>query len=166
MATYWSKADESVIRMAQEVIDEFHPDLEEARIGFLFRDPPQFSQGRMVLGKAKKDSAQDQALLPLDIIIWVAYDYWGKAMPEQRRALIDHELCHCRYDSEEEKASMVGHDVEEFLEVIERYGMWRPALMRLEQTVRQLELPIEKPDAAEGGRGELVAVDPEKVKAW
>lgn len=62
------------------------------------------------------------------ISIW--YEGWVNMTPEQRRALIDHELCHCIVEEDEEtgntKLGMRGHDIEEFNEIVSRHGFWRP----------------------------------------
>ena len=42
--------------------------------------------------------------------------------PEQRRALIDHELSHCSFL--DQVPEMRHHDIEEFKHIIERYGFW------------------------------------------
>lgn len=37
----------------------------------------------------------------------------------------------------------VGHDAEVFFAELREYGAWRPTLVELEQTIRQLALPLE-----------------------
>lgn len=156
---HFYKADPSVISTAREMIQKYHPNLRNARIGFLFRDEPTRSQGKFVLGKAMKVSDREKALVDLDFIIWVAYGYWMNRPSEFRMALIDHELCHCDYDEHEEKASLRGHDFEEFVEIIERHGFWNQGLRSLEGRIRQLKLDL--PGDERPARGDVVAVDPD-----
>jgi len=129
MATTWEKADESVLKMAQEIIDKYHEPLRDALIGFLFRSEPGMSNGRTVMGMAKKVSEANKILLELDFIIWLSRPDWQGFEPSQRRALLDHELCHCAGDIYD-GWKIRGHDVEEFAQIIERHGLWLYDLQR------------------------------------
>ena len=125
------EVSEEVIEMAQEIIEQYHPHLENAKVGFIFKDKAGKSGGRVVLGQASKVSEKQQAAgLDLDFLIWLAKDYWDTMTSHKRMALIDHELCHCEYD-EIDGASIRGHDVEEFGDIIDRYGLWRNDLIAI-----------------------------------
>jgi hypothetical protein len=67
---------------------------------------------------------------PLDFfLITVALDVWESLEPDQREALIDHELCHfTETDDEPPMPSLVGHDLEEFAVIVERHGLWEPSM--------------------------------------
>ena len=154
----FSKADPSVVETAKEMIVKYHPGLRNARIGFLFRDEPARSAGKLVFAKVMRVSDREKVLINLDFVIWVAFEFWSMQDTATRQALIDHELCHCRYDDLEDKASLVGHDFEEFGEIIERHGFWNYELSKLKDQVRELMMGL----GGEGAeRGEVVAVDPE-----
>lgn len=142
MPTYYEEAPDEVIELAQEIIDKHHPWLKTAHIGFIMRDKAQKSSGRVVLGTAQKVSAKLHVHLNFDFIIELAKDEWEGLTSLQRRALIDHELCHCGWDGF--NARMRGHDIEEFHCIFERYGFWRPRGSRdLADAVQvALELPI------------------------
>jgi len=156
----WSEASASVIEMAKELIDEFHPHLKEARIGFIFRDEAPVSRGNYTLGKATKVSERMKVLIDLDFVIWIAEDVWEKLDTERRRALIDHELCHCRYDPAD-GASIRNHDVEEFVDVVERHGFWSCDLLRLESIAKgQKQLKL---DLGQEQRGEVVKMEVKQV---
>lgn len=130
MSTHWEKVGQDVIEMAQELIEKYHPSLQFARIGFLFRDPAPKSNGRIVLGKASKVTPSIMPLLQeeLDFIIWFSLDVWQEQLDSrQRLALIDHELSHCFMENNE-KPTLKGHDIEEFNAVIQRHGLWLPDL--------------------------------------
>lgn len=124
MAAEYFQASSSIVALMEEVVEQHHPDLAEARIGVLMRDVAPRSQGRRVFGKAKKVGPELKVLLPHDFIIWFAQDVWEELDHIQRRALVDHELCHCTIDNE--KAKMKSHDLNEFLCIFERYGFWWP----------------------------------------
>lgn len=161
MSSEWIKAPESVLHLAEELIREFHEHLQGANIGFVFRATADKSGDKLVLGKAAKVSARDKLYSNLDFIIWLAQDWWmGLLTNHQRRALLDHELCHCIFDEETETYKLRGHDIEEFQEIIERYGLWDESLRhagRALAVAAQGYLPgFEKVTTS----GALVALDP------
>ncbi len=160
MTATWSKAEEHLISMAERVIRRWHLHLLDARVGFLFRSESSASQGREVIGKAKKVSEELKSLLDLDFIIWISKPAWLALSPEGREALLDHELSHCAGD-EEDGWSIRGHDIEEFVAVIERHGLWDLALARL--AAPQVQLRFEEFRATEFERGAVVAVEPERL---
>ena len=160
----WSKANDEVLATARVAIDQWHPELVNARIGFMFRDEATKSQGRQVWGQASKVADKMKALVNLDFVVWVAFDIWESLTSDQRLALIDHELCHCQYYAAEEKAVLRGHDIEEFLVVIERHGYWNKSLFRLELQNRQLKLDFFGDESQfDEHRGDVVSVDPQEV---
>ena len=81
-------------------------------------------------------------------LIWLAADHtahWRD--PLRWEALLVHELTHCELVEEEDKdgdvtivPSIRAHDVEEFGDVVRRYGAWNSDLKSFGQTVRQLSL--------------------------
>ena len=133
--------EDGVLELAQELISKYHPWLENWRIGFLFRSERMTQRGdRFVFGQASKVSAKTNALLPaeekLDFLIWIAQDWWWDATDKERAALLDHELCHCGQDGK-----MKDHDVQEFVCIIERHGLWYPDLARMGKAAQQYTLP-------------------------
>ena len=155
MAVEWVKASDDVIETAQHLIDEYHPGLEEARIAFLFRGDNPMSGGKRVYGNASKVSAQWKPLLTdeFDFVIWLVYDEWKMANKKQRKAMLDHQLCHCVLENGE--ASIKGHDIEEFTAVIARWGEWQHDLEDVGRAFRQEPLL----NVPSGRQGKLVAVD-------
>ncbi len=65
----------------------------------------------------------------------IAWDTWQALSGPQRIALVDHELTHIGQDGE-----IVGHDVEEFAEIIGRHGAWKPDLTAFLEASRQQPL--------------------------
>lgn len=131
MAAEYAQADQDIVDMVTEVLEQHHPDLAEARIGILIRETAPKSNGKRIFGRAKKVGPELKVLIPHDFIIWFAQDTWEELTPFQRRALVDHELCHCTVTND--KAKMVSHDLNEFLVIIERYGFWWPMAEEAEQ---------------------------------
>lgn len=147
----WPAGDD-VRQLAEEIIGESHPHLADAEILYLMRYPSWKAKGKTVGGVTCLATPQHKALTGnkgLAFIITINSEEWDRLPAPQQRALLDHELCHCEYDStkdEEEGDSpwkLVGHDVEEFGDVIERHGLWHDDLRLFADEVgRQLELGL------------------------
>lgn len=151
MATIWSKAPDHVLEIVRRLIDLYHKPLREARIGVIMRSDAPRSGGRIVYGQAEKVSVKAQVYAPYDFIIWLAKDRFQLRAPFQREALIDHELCHCQWDMDT-GASIRPHDVEEFTEILERYGYWWPHADEFAAVAQQAQL-------FEEGHGGVIALD-------
>ncbi|HWR66992.1 MAG TPA: putative metallopeptidase [Bellilinea sp.] len=141
----WEEASPSVIHIAEELIEQHHPWLKDARIGFVFRNEAQKSQGRMILAQASLVPSKLQVYLEFDFMIWVSKKDWeGRLTSAQQEALIDHELCHCM-PNQNGGWAMRPHNVQEFWEVIQRHGLWSNDLQRgreLLTRIVQEELPL------------------------
>lgn len=154
-----------VERIAGEIIasEIEHEHLRQARILYLFRRGAWTSKGKTVYGKAKKVTGElafvAQQLLarqigeqiekgeppaftgssrPLqyDFVLEINRETWPNLTDLQRKAIIDHELCHCLIDTKG-KTSITGHDVEDFGSVIRRYGLYMQDLKAFGKAVRQ-----------------------------
>lgn len=155
-------ADSDVRELANDIIAHHHPHLADADIVFLMRSPTAKAKGKITLGTAKKASPEHKALYQgdVDFIVTLAGAEWKDMTNRQRRALLDHELCHCVGDSEN-GWGLRGHDVEEFAEIIRRHGLWHGDLETVGETVRQLDLGLDDPGAGKPGKdvfGEDVTV--------
>lgn len=124
--------------LAAELISEHHPHLLEHRVDFLFRDPTRMKAGHTVLGTARKVSglaaylAQPEAAEPHPFfVIELAGTEWPYLKPQHQLALVDHELSHCWAQWDERNGrhvlSMKPHDLEDFVGIAERHGLWLPA---------------------------------------
>lgn len=152
-----------------------HKNLSEVRIDYLFVDKAPVSHGRVVLGRARKVGGLNAFLAAVgDIaeyrdglgvftepapffVIVISHDTWADLKDHQRKALVDHELCHCIGDfnkAGDPVLSMRSHDFEEFAEVIERHGLWSAASTKMGTAVaEQLVLAIEEISDFYGGLG-------------
>lgn len=144
-----------VEEIADRIIPEWHPHLEEAVITYLFRVSKSSwaSQGRTKLGAAKKLSTEARHLSgDFDAEVVVDSFHWNLLDENQREALVDHELCHlvvatdadgqelCRPDGRP-RLTIRGHDVEAFADEIRRHGLWRDDLVVAARAV-QIHLPV------------------------
>ena len=161
MTVSWNEAPDSVLHLAKQIIDEYHPDLESASIAFLYRSEPGNKNGKDILGQAAKFPEKMRPLVDVDyhFLIWLSFPDWNRFTDKQREALLDHELSHCTMVERdgEEFPEMRGHDIEEFNHILERYGFWlnsmRPTVKAVEDAL-QLPLPaFEEPEHEPGTIG-------------
>jgi Putative phage metallopeptidase len=129
--------------LLRELVDAHHRDeLHEARIALAWCTSwkPDVD-GRVTLGKCKKASDLDRELMAFDFVILLRRSFWRNetVTDAQRAALLDHELCHAglKFDErgdpvEDARGRPVyrtkKHDVEEFINVVKRHGIWRHEL--------------------------------------
>lgn len=134
-----------------------HEHLAEAHIGYLWTSAPCSSKGRTVVGMAEiplfrcnkwQKGRQEQQIrewfgeIPDFIITLDAY-YCQDASDIEFLSLIEHELYHCAQETDEfgtpkfkketglPTYAIAGHDVEEFVGVVRRYGAVNPAVQDL-----------------------------------
>ncbi len=127
MAVEWDLADDHLLEMARSIIRDHHEHLLEARIAFLYRSEASKSGGKFILGMAKKVSEEMKTLINFDFLIWISKPHFDNLEIDQQRALVDHELCHCGRNINEEWI-IRKHDFEEFRAVIQRHGIWNDDL--------------------------------------
>ena len=143
--------------LANELIPEHHPHLLIAKILYVFTDQRRKRCDRVRIGSSQKLSSTERFLASgldgvehgPDFLILFDSVQWAELTKPQRRALVDHELCHCalfvKDETErpavwlrwtvdmddpqeygEQRWGMRGHDIEEFGEVLFRHGFWKP----------------------------------------
>lgn len=138
------------------LFNEDHAHLLGARLGFLWTNVPNARHGRKLIGQAefrppggtmgKWQRARAQAQLygwfggELDFLITIDADYAAQADDTAFCALVEHELYHCGQQQDEfgmpkfsdssgmPVFTMRGHDLEEFLGVVKRYGAYSDQL--------------------------------------
>jgi len=138
-----------------------HEHLRDAQIGYIFRDDEITRRGKVVEAEAilverilqsekRYGRIVRWAILrvlpqfgetPPDFIVLIDRNIWEGLQLEERVALIDHELSHCWYATEDDGVTQKfhmdgspwwairGHDVEEFCGVVERNGLWKEDLI-------------------------------------
>ncbi|MHC1758295.1 MAG: putative metallopeptidase [Negativicutes bacterium] len=143
----YSFADE-VEDVALQTICKSHKFLRDARIKYLFRSGKWEKNGKIVLGQAKLASEDTRFIADVDFVIIINLDAWNNASTEHRFALVDHELSHCDFTEDNmgnRTWKTTGHDVEEFVAVVYRHGLWEDDLRKMmlaakENDRRQIEL--------------------------
>lgn len=137
------------------ILDEHHREISQANarvvLAWCLSWKPDVD-GRLTLGKCKKASDLDRELAPYDFVVLLNRDFWQnpRVTETQRRALLDHELCHAAiaYDEKgEPKVDERGrtvyrirkHDLEEFSELVARYGCWKRDIEAFAQALTRAE---------------------------
>lgn len=132
--------------LAEDIIEKSHARLKGLKIAYLFkvrpvtydakgnfkpRKPKFLRAGKKeVWAKAAKVTDKYMPLLKAQFRFVIEFDreVWDRITDAQRKALVDHELCHCGVDAE--GCYMKMHDLEEFKEVVERHGYWKSDIER------------------------------------
>lgn len=167
--TDWIRAPAGVLTIAQELIEDHYEHLEGAGIGFVFRDEAPASNGKFTLAKASVVPAHMRPYVDFEFMIWIAEDKWMEANDLQRRAIIDQQLCRCVY--KDVTPVIRPWEIEEFPEILERYGLWNGNLWDAKaamQTALQISLPgFEARQAAEAlhrAGAKLYAIEPSEME--
>lgn len=125
-----------VFALIASVKKEHCTDIASARIGAAWLIGKKADKdGHIVLGKMKKASELERRLHKLDAIVLLNQDVWRKLLPNQRVAVMHHQLCHLAdvvdpngevaYDGHgERKWRIVRHDIEEFRAVVHAHGCY------------------------------------------
>jgi hypothetical protein len=134
--TTFSPADE-VKQIAEELIPKYHSHLDECkvRIDYVFISKTPSSGGKDVWGTCRKITNLNAHLAGEEepfFVITISEPVWSVLPDQERRILVDHELCHAwaEFDDDEDnpdavKLSIREHDMEEFSAIVRRYGAWR-----------------------------------------
>lgn len=152
-----------------EIRAEQHFDVAAAKIALAWKKGTKPDvDGRLMLGRCVKASDLQRELVDYDFVIVLNQEVWEDPAfdREKKLALLDHELCHAARavdDDGEEKIDSKGrpvwrtrgHDIEEFIEIVNRRGCWKRDLEKFGEAI----MAKKKAPLLSGG-GTHVAVDP------
>ena len=143
MSGYQENAEAAVI--AAELIPTHHDHLEKAKLRYLFTERPMRRHAKPLAGKALKASGLLKHFGKADFLLVFDKETWDHLTPEQRTALVDHELCHCAVKhtkAGEPRWFIQGHDLEEFRAIVERHGLWQPDVVDFGRAIQEV-LPLQ-----------------------
>ena len=130
----------------QTVIPEYHPDKAGLGLGFLFASELPIKGGKQTMGKIKKASPIERCLdNDSEFFVIIDETIWDSITEDQQIALVDHELCHLESKENDEGEAvwfLRGHDVEEFVAVIERHGAWKQDVEEFIAAAKTVQLPL------------------------
>jgi len=119
--------------IAKVLIHTIRDDIRLAKIAYLFTES--MKRGEMLtLGKCTKAGGAGKFLHHYDFIIVFNWTAWRLLTHEQKLALVDHELLHCAFDVEK-GFSLLQHEVEDFVAIVDRWGLWTRGLQELVKAV-------------------------------
>lgn len=132
-----------VQELAARLIDNIHTHLAEARIKYLFRTGKWELKGRTRYGTAEKVSAKWNHLTGYDFVVTINRDIWFNNSKEIREAILDHELTHCARGEDDKQGNpkwyIMPHTVEDFVNIIQRHGMWTTSLQNMAKAGAEYE---------------------------
>ena len=140
--------NDEAAQIAVNLIDEFHPRLTHIKVAHLLKIMPvpkqkkamkvQRQGKKITLAKTSKVSPKMAALVSEDYKFVIEYGslYWNQMDDKTKRALVDHELCHCGCDVD--GYYLVNHSVEDFSEIIDRWGFWKKDVQEFADTVESV----------------------------
>lgn len=92
-------------------------------VGFMSSNKAKISNGRTIFGQCERVQDKYKAFIPYDFLITVYEPNVIEFTTEQIKILLYHELLHCGINMNAETTYKVNpHDIEEFEDIIERYG--------------------------------------------
>ena len=147
----YSSAPE-VQELAAKLINDHHSHLTEARIVYLFRNGKWAKKGKTMLGQAKLAAEDARFIGQYDFVVIINMIAWNNASAAVREALVDHELSHCECETDRagnKKWNIADHDVQEFVSIVRRHGLWADDLARLAKAAA--EGPVVTEDIADSG---------------
>lgn len=149
MGTKYTPASD-VKEIANDLIEKYHHHLKDIRIEYVMSDKTPKSGGKEVWGQVRKIGSLP-AFLAADqdhqkagdaepfFVMIISEPIWENLLPTKKTALVDHELCHCGVEVDDEgkvKLTLIPHDLEEFTSIVRRYGLWRDDLRDFVNTAK------------------------------
>jgi hypothetical protein len=121
--------DDPIYELLRELVAAHHTELADAQIDLVWiHDVKPDCDGHLTWGKAKKVGPLEKVFHSADFVIQINAVVWRELPPMPRRALLDHELMHCGTktdDDGDETHYLRKHDVEDFVPIVRRYGLWK-----------------------------------------
>lgn len=163
MPAEFAKAPE-VAEIARQLIVRVpdHHTLVECHIEYMFIAEAPVSKGRVRLGCVRKISGRNAWLVSLNderertsflpgaafFLMEISRNTWLDLDDNQRIALVDHELSHCSVGHDDDGELVLAtrsHDVEEFVSVLSRNGLWKRDVQALGVVAaEQLSLAVDR----------------------
>lgn len=147
----WEWIQQEILASTGSIHNEDHAHLIDANVQVLWASQGFARQGRMVLGQAEKvmhraggwqKARQEQQMREWfgdepEFLITLAADYCAQCSDADFARLVEHELMHIAHATDQygapkftreglPKLFLRGHDVSEFISIVERYGVGAP----------------------------------------
>jgi hypothetical protein len=167
--------------LMNELVRAYHPVLAEAKIIIYCSDKNKIKSNAIIMAEASRASSKMKASVNADFTITIYVGPWSDLTPIQKKACMDHELCHCGFQYEPVKEvvgrsrtgtprmkvvkdehgrtqytndvkrdvdgipkwKLIDHDLEDFYDIVHRYGLWNENLRSFKQAIDQSEVTEE-----------------------
>lgn len=126
------RLSEEYADIGNKIINSILPELKDVSIAFLVSSEEKKKVTKLVCGECIKVNKKTYDwCCPFDFMIVIYENNIAYFNEEQKKILVEHELRHIGIDEEtgnETKYYIVPHDIEEFDEIIKKYGLrWSDA---------------------------------------
>ena len=162
-----------VYELMDRLIANHFPETVELSIGLVFVNGINPDRdGKITLGKCCKTSERDRAFHNYDVIIELNSDFWHDPATTNmhREYLVFHELCHIGISKDENDEAkrdernrlcvyIKKHEVEEFVPVIEKYGLLMPQVQRMARAIFAAQRGEQPQDDAPEVQQELITAE-------
>lgn len=129
-------------KLLYSIRKKYHTELKKAKIALAWRIALKPDKdGHLILGMCHRTSDLLKEFADFDYIILLNKEVWNDAewSEKEKKALLHHELCHAApilkddgHQKRDERKRrcwrLRHHDIEEFREVVEHYGVWKKDL--------------------------------------
>lgn len=121
------KATPEICQQVADIATKWHERLNGRSVAVIMQETATKRRGKAILGTCCRPPPKMLPLLEagVEFVICLPLDMWTVLTPEQRTAVIDHELCHCGISAENGEPYIKAHDYEEFADIAIRHGAWR-----------------------------------------
>jgi len=122
MADYTLIEDGKVIELAEMIIQKFPEKFAKVQmndISFCFKDSPKST----FIAKTSRITGAFTTLTDKKINMTIWKEHWDKADDPYRALLMYHELSHIMWDGENDKYALIKHDIQDFAEILNVYGV-------------------------------------------
>lgn len=116
--------------------------LANVRIETLWKRKGGQSRGKLTLGQAQSATGLAHYFGNVEFVIWLAADHCRVMGLDAQKitAALFHELCHIDWDDAKEKAQLIAHDFEGFVDEMREFGLWRRDLEVVTKAAQQMPL--------------------------
>jgi predicted metallopeptidase len=127
------RAESDVTDLAEAVIKKYRPELADTEIVYIMREKAGKKGNKVVIATARKVATKENVVHSFEgkpdvtFVVEIGADAWKELSPQQREAVMHHELCHCGFDDKEDggpEPAVIQHDIEEFSAVVDAHGFY------------------------------------------
>jgi len=156
MGDIW-KADSDTVDLANRVIKQYRPELSGTEICYIFKEKASKRGGKIIVATARRVSDKDNIIHShegkpeYEFLITIGANAWTSLTPDQKVAVMHHELRHCGYKETKDgdlKPVIIPHDLEEFIDVVETHGFYFRDILDFATKIRNMKA-TESPEPPE-----------------